>query len=93
MSKKVVFKFQGTGVTYSTECLANLEVPTVRCSAVDMFRRGLDSTVLVDTKEDTEVNVVMPDSAKDAQTLQTMCMMGKTFCEMCKYNAVKSKQK
>lgn len=93
MSKKVVFKFQGTDTKYTTECTACFEVPMVKCSAIDMYKHGMDSQVFVKTQGDTEVNVVMPESAKDAQTLSTMCGMGKAFCNMCQYNVAKSKLK
>ncbi len=91
--QKVTFKFEGSGKGFSTACTANFDVPAVQCSTLKMYKNGVDSKVVVAVKEDTEVNIAMPEYARGAETLETMCGLGKAFCEICQFNAIKSKQK
>lgn len=90
---KTTFNFEGTGKSFSTACTVKFDTPVVQCSTLKMYKNGVDSKVVVAVKEDTEINIVMPDYARDDTTLETMCGLGKTFCGICQFNALKGKQK
>lgn len=91
--KKVVFKFEGTSKGFSTACTAKFDTPTVPCSTLKMYKNGVDSKVVVAVKEDTEVSIVMPDYARSAETIETMCGLGQAFCGLCQFKAIKGRQK
>lgn len=90
---KITFNFEGTGKSFSTACTAKFDTQIVPCSTLKMYKNGVDSKVVVAVKEHTEVNIVMPNYARDEKTLETMCGLGKTFCGICQFNAIKGKQK
>lgn len=90
---KVTFKFEGSDKTFTTACTAKFDVPNVQCTTLQMYKNGVDSKVVVAVKNDTEINIVIPEYARGAETLETMCGLGKSFCNICQYNTAKGKQK
>ena len=91
--QKVTFNFERTGKRFSTVCTAMFDTPVIQCSTLKMYKNGVDSKVAVAIKEDTEINIVMPEYARSPETLETMCGLGQAFCSLCQFNALKSKQK
>lgn len=91
--QKVTFNFERTGKRFSTVCTAKFDTPVIQCSTLKMYKNGVDSKVAVAIKEDTEINIVMPEYARSPETLETMCGLGQAFCSLCQFNALKSKQK
>lgn len=90
---KTTFNFEGTGKSFSTACTAKFDAPVVQCSTLKMYKNGVDSKVVVAIKDDTEINILMPDYARGPETLETMCGLGQVFCGMCQFNALNDKQK
>ena len=93
MSNKVSFKFLDTDKCFSTQCQATSQEREELCHTIRMYKSGCDTRVVIDTKKPTEITIVAPTLVNDTKTLDTLCVMGKTFCEICKFNMAKSKQK
>ncbi len=91
--QKVTFKFDGSGKGFTAVCTAKFNTPDVQCSTLKMYKNGVDSKVAVAIKEDTEINIVMPEYARSPETLETMCGLGQAFCGICKFNACNIKTK
>ena len=93
MSNKVSFKFLDTDQCFYTQCQATPQEREELCHTIRMYKSGCDTRVVINTKKPTEITIVAPTLVNDTKTLDTLCVMGKTFCEICKFNMAKSKQK